>query len=85
MPPAAGVNPVQPFISRSVLKTEENEAPLKLEVALKMRNFADLQARIARGERISPQEMAAKYEENYRSLLQMAAQWSGKPEEAHER
>ena len=74
--PPTGVTPLQPYITRKELKAEENEAPLNFEVALKMRNFADLQARIARGERISPQEMAAKYEPSaadYRKVTAWAA------------
>ena len=34
---------------------------LEFEVALKMRNFPELQQRIKKGELISPQEMAEKY------------------------
>ena len=52
----------KPFISRLGLKGDESAAPLEFEVSLKMRNFTELQARVARGERISPQEMAARYE-----------------------
>jgi len=61
--PATGTaNPQAPFISRQTLTAAETDAPLEFEVPLKMRNFADLQARVNRGERISPAEMAAKYE-----------------------
>ena len=35
---------------------------MEFEVALKMRNFPELQARLARSERISPQEMQTKYD-----------------------
>jgi kumamolisin len=48
-------------ISRSVLSAEENSAAITFEVALRMRNFDELQARIARGEQISRSEMAQKY------------------------
>ncbi|MDR3405984.1 MAG: VPAMP-CTERM sorting domain-containing protein [Chthoniobacter sp.] len=39
----------------------EGNAVLEFEVSLKMRNFSELQARVSRGEMISPAEMAAKY------------------------
>jgi kumamolisin len=48
-------------IVRSALATDENAAPMEIEVALRMRNFAELQARVARGEIIPRAEMAAKY------------------------
>ncbi|HUJ43681.1 MAG TPA: protease pro-enzyme activation domain-containing protein, partial [Opitutaceae bacterium] len=43
------------------LSADETAAPMEVEVALKMRNFAELQARVARGEIIPREEMAAKY------------------------
>jgi len=52
----------KPWIKRFALKQEESDVPMRFEVALKMRNFADLQARVSRGDRITAQEMAAKYE-----------------------
>jgi len=55
-------DPHQPWITRTTLKSDEVAAPMDFEVALKMRNFPELEARIARGERISPQEMAARYD-----------------------
>jgi hypothetical protein len=54
-------DPHTPFIIRSVLKATENAAPMEFEVALRMRKFSELQSRVARGERISPGEMASKY------------------------
>ena len=51
-----------PLITRNALKDEETAAGMPFEVALKMRNFAELQARVARREHISPAEMAARYE-----------------------
>jgi kumamolisin len=61
--PAVGPpNPHRAFISRRTLKTEEQAASMDFEVALKMRNFAELQQRVASGEHISLQELAAKYE-----------------------
>src|SRR5271156_1957763 len=60
-PPAGPLDPHKPWITRQTLTSTELAAPLDFEVALKMRNFAELQSRINRGEIISPQEMAAKY------------------------
>lgn len=61
-PPATGpVNPRRPFISRRALKASESGAEMEFEVALKMRNFAELQQRLTQGELIPPKEMAAKY------------------------
>jgi kumamolisin len=51
-----------PFISRSVLKLEEASAPMEFEVSLKMRNFAELQQRVAKHELISANEMAERYQ-----------------------
>ncbi|MGA2052591.1 MAG: immunoglobulin domain-containing protein [Opitutales bacterium] len=51
----------QPYVTRSTLTDEEAAAPMNFAVALKMRNFADLEARVGRGEIISQVEMAAKY------------------------
>jgi hypothetical protein len=48
-------------ISRTVLRTEERSAVMSFEVALRMRSFDELQARVAGGEQITPSEMAAKY------------------------
>ena len=60
--PAGAINPHKPRVTRTTLKPAEAAAPLTFEVALKMRNFGELTARIARGEQISAQEMAARYE-----------------------
>jgi sugar lactone lactonase YvrE len=48
-------------ISRMVLNADEHSATLTFEVALRMRAFDGLQARVARGEQIGAAEMAAKY------------------------
>ncbi|MBV8414389.1 MAG: IPTL-CTERM sorting domain-containing protein [Verrucomicrobia bacterium] len=61
-PQAGPVNPHRPYISRSTLTDSESAASMDFEVALKMHNFSELQTRLDRGERISPQEMAARYE-----------------------
>ena len=61
-PQAGPVNPHRPYISRSALTADESAASMEFEVALKMRNFSELLARVTRGERISPQEMVARYE-----------------------
>lgn len=61
--PASGpVKLRRPYISRATLKAGEATAMMTFEVALKMRNFADLQARVDKGEHVSSQEMVAKYE-----------------------
>ncbi len=58
----AGEQPgLRPAIVRRALRSEELSASVDIEVALRMRNFAELQARIARGEVISPSEMEARY------------------------
>ncbi|HEY0256940.1 MAG TPA: S53 family peptidase, partial [Candidatus Methylacidiphilales bacterium] len=54
-------DPHRPFISRRALSSSESGALMEFEVALKMRNFPELQQRVGRGELISAQEMAAKY------------------------
>ncbi len=59
---AEPARPHKPFISRSTLKAEESAAPMRFEVALKLRNMDELEARITKGEIISPEELAAKYE-----------------------
>jgi kumamolisin len=72
--PAAGKKHPHAFISRKTLTAAENSASLDFEIALQMRNFSELQARVNRGELISPAEMAQKYEPlaaNY----QAAADW----------
>ena len=48
-------------VSRTTLLAAEGEASMTFEVALRMRRFAELQARIAKGEKIAPAEMEAKY------------------------
>jgi hypothetical protein len=61
-PQVGPINPHKPVISRIALTAGESAASMEFEVALKMHNFSELQARVARGERISPQEMVARYE-----------------------
>ena len=48
-------------ILRTALKDEENAASMTFEVALRMRNFDEMQARIARGEIISASEKEERY------------------------
>src|SRR5271157_5769659 len=48
-------------ISRAALRPEEASAPIAFEVALRMRNFDELQERIARGEQVPRPEMEARY------------------------
>jgi kumamolisin len=61
-PQVGPVNPHRPFISRRTLRTDESGAEMEFEVALKMRNFSELQQRINKGELISAGEMEAKYD-----------------------
>ncbi len=49
------------YVSRAVLSADETSASMTFEVALRMRNFDELQARIARGELISDSEKAVRY------------------------
>ena len=49
------------LVVRNQLTQAEFQTTLGFSVALKMRNFADLQERIGNSEIISPDEMAAKY------------------------
>ena len=49
------------FLSRASLRSEETSAEMKFEVALKMRHFAELEARLARSEIIPRAEMEARY------------------------
>ncbi len=57
----AAVDPEVPYISRATLSETESGAAMDFEVSLAMRDFAGLQARLAQGEHISPQEMAWLY------------------------
>lgn len=58
-------SPAQPrpqaVVARPDLLPEEAAAEMDFVVALRMRNFGELQARLAAGELIAPKEMAAKY------------------------
>jgi len=74
VPPVGPPNAHKPFISRHALKAEEQSAAMGFEVALKMRNMVELQQRVNNGERISRQEMAAKYEP-LPSDYQAVAKW----------
>ncbi len=58
----AGGAAKRPMITRHNLKPQESAAALQFEVALKMRNFGELEARVQHGEQISPREMAERYE-----------------------
>jgi kumamolisin len=48
-------------VMRTALTGAEAQAPMDFSVSLQMRNFAELQARLAAGEQIAPAEMAARY------------------------
>ncbi len=71
-PPTAGrPSPHGAYITRRSLHAAETGATLEFEVALHMPNFAELQARVARGARISPQDMAARYEPSAANYAQV--------------
>ncbi|MEI6861897.1 MAG: protease pro-enzyme activation domain-containing protein, partial [Verrucomicrobiota bacterium] len=53
--------PERPTIARATLRAQESATPMEFAVALRMRNFAELQARIGHGERVGPAEMAEKF------------------------
>src|ERR1700679_1232630 len=56
--PGAGNGAV---VTRTVLTAGEHAATMPFEVGLRMRNFDEMQARIAKGERISDAEKVARY------------------------
>ncbi len=62
-----------PFISRAQLKAGEASAPMTLELPLKLRNVAELEARVAKGEHISAGELAQKYEPTARDFQSVVA------------
>lgn len=59
--PAALRGGVAPRVVRTLLSHDEESAALEFEVALAMRSFPELEQRLARGEQIAPEEMAASY------------------------
>lgn len=50
-----------PHIVRAILSADEAAAPMTFSVSLRMRDFAGLQARLAKGETVSQAEMEARY------------------------
>ena len=59
-------------VTRTALTAEELAAPMGFQVSLKMRNLAELQARVNQGEVISREEMAEKYD---KTPYQVALNW----------
>lgn len=59
--PGIAATSASTHVTRVALKDEEASALITFEVALRMRNFDELQARIAQGEQISRAEMEARY------------------------
>jgi kumamolisin len=59
--PPAPVGLHRAVVARNYLSPEETASPIEFEVALRMRNFSELQARVGRGELVSRAEMAAEY------------------------
>lgn len=71
-PQVGSTNIHKAFISRPTLKSDESDEILEFQVALKMRNFSELQVRVGNGERISPAELMAKYyplESDYQTVI----------------
>jgi kumamolisin len=60
--PPSPAEPHKAYISRGTLRPDELAQTLNFEVVLQMRNFSELQGRVAKGERISVAEMASKYQ-----------------------
>jgi kumamolisin len=58
---AAAHTPHHARVTRTALRADETGALMTFEVALRMRNFDDLQSRVARGELISKAEKEANY------------------------
>ncbi len=57
----ANGRPNPAFISRLVLRPEETAASMPFEIALTMRHFDELEARLAHSEIVAPAEMQARY------------------------
>ena len=57
----AATTAVPATVARPLLTDAEAATPLHVEVALKLRNFAELERRVAAGETISRAEMASRY------------------------
>jgi kumamolisin len=51
----------QAYVSRAALSANEAGASVTFEVTLKMRNLAELQKRVSRGEHVSRDEIASRY------------------------
>jgi len=63
-------------VVRTDISAAERAETLEIEIALRMRNFDDMQARVARGEFISREEMAEKYFPTAEAYEQVAG-WVG--------
>jgi kumamolisin len=61
-PTTGPIDPHKAWVTRKSLKSDELSAKIEFEVALKMRNFDEFQGRVNKGERVPPQERAAKYD-----------------------
>ena len=61
-PTTGQIDPHKPFVTRTALKSEETAANMDFEVALKMRNFSELESRVSKGEQIPLPEMVTKYQ-----------------------
>ena len=70
-------DPHHAYIKRTALQPAEVAEQIRFEVTLKMRNFPELQARVARGEIIPFEEMAEKYYPSQADYLAVAAWMAG--------
>ena len=70
--PAAPASRHHAAVVRRNLSPDEESAPIEFEVALRMRNFPELQARVERGELVTRAAMAARYDplvEDYQRIV----------------
>ncbi|MGA2053630.1 MAG: protease pro-enzyme activation domain-containing protein, partial [Opitutales bacterium] len=59
--PTAQIKRSRPTITRTALSAVENAAPMQVEVAFSLRNFAQLRDALDQGHRISPADLATHY------------------------
>ncbi len=66
-------HPEHAYVSRVNLTDSEKAESVPFEIPLKMRNLADLQARLSRGETVSQADLAANYEPSAEEYQQVVA------------
>ena len=65
------IHPQRPFISRTALTSDETNEVIRFNVALQIRNFSELKARVGNKEHIPLSEMVSKYQprsEDYQAV-----------------